>query len=729
MMSTKRLPFQWLLPGVFFLIGLMYLYASPHFESPDSSHHVGVIKWIADHGGSLPVMTPEHDHLHDHEAGQPPLYYLLTLPIWLAADTTDFDDFYNPNPLAIAGHPARLGNRNKIFYEQPHPPNLSGVSLALYAVRLLTLCMSTVSVFAVFQAARTIRPYSTGFALLTTTFVAFNPQFLFISTSVSNDCLVTMLTSLTLWQLLEMLRDGFSVRRSLLLAVLVSLATLSKLSGLTMVLVVAGAGVWLAIIRRDLKSLVTLAGSMLLAWLLIASWWFWRNLALYRDFFGATALAEYHGGRTTSLGRLLVEEFEGFRRSYWGLFGWFSNFTNDYHYVAMDIVTVAALAGLAVFLVKHRKQEFQITAFTVVAMTTVVGAGAVVWYTLQTTASQGRLMFPYIAAISTLMAMGLTALRIPPLLIIAPMLIFSVIAPFRYIIPTYDHPPQVAQVPPSAILTFAQWDDVTLIGHEVPPPQRWSGGDQIPITLYWRPLAQSEHLLALFITLLDRDGRALATIDSFPGWGTLPTTWWQPDAIYRDDYILQIPEDAMGFSPLRLHIGWHAWPDGSNIKPTLENGAMESSYFIPVGALVARPDAPRIPDDATADGTVFGDNIRLDAYRWRDGKVLELYWHLVDELGGDWRVFAVAFAHDYRHNEDNQILLQRDAAPAVPLDYLRAGEAFATVHEFEVDAETAGERNVYIGWYDHTAGVRLPLPYPANMLPLPAFNFSPSVAP
>ena len=721
---NRALPWQWLLPFLFFCIGLVYIYVSPHFESPDSIQHTGVIKWIAEHGGALPVMSPNNDNLHDHEAGQPPLYYLLMTPIWLVTDTSDFAEYFQPNPLVIAGNPSRLGNRNQIFYRQPHPPNLSGTSLALYIVRLITLCMGTISVVAIYQAARTFRHDSTGFAVLSTALAAFNPQFLYISTSVSNDSLVTMLISIIIWQLLVTLRDGFETRRSVLLAVLISLATLSKLSGLTMVLVIALSGVWLAIRRRDLKGLVILAGSMLSVWLLIASWWFWRNLNLYQDLFGAGTHADYHGGRTTTLTRLLIEEFEGFRLSYWGLFGWFSNFTNEIHYLAMDVLTAAALVGLAVFLVKNHKRTFQLTVFCVLGITTVVGIVMVIWYTMQTTASQGRLIFPYISAISMLLALGLSMLKIPTLLIALPMFLFSAYAPFAYIIPRYDHPPIVEDLPERAVYTFARWDDITLIGHEAPAPQRWSPGDEIPITLYWRPLAQTETPHSLFIVLIGSRGDAYATIDSFPGWGSLPTTWWKADAIYRDEYILQIPDDASAFTSVQLQIGWYAYPDGSNIRPLLENGEVASTYFIPIGALVSPPEDTDLPSDAVADGTRFGEFIELAAFRFLDGNVLELHWRLLSHLSGDWRVIAIAFEELFQAGEDFNVLLQKDSVPDVPVGYLKAGERFTTVHAFDVTAEEAGKHRVYVGWYNFDSGERLAVPFHENMLPLPPFAFT-----
>ena len=92
---------------------------------------------------------------------------------------------------------------------QPYPPDLVGTSLALYVIRLLTLGMAVATVAAVYQAARTIMPDHVGFAVLATSLVAFNPMFIFISTSITNDVMVTALSTLAVWQMLVMLRRGF----------------------------------------------------------------------------------------------------------------------------------------------------------------------------------------------------------------------------------------------------------------------------------------------------------------------------------------------------------------------------------------------------------------------------------------------------------------------------------------------------------------------------------------
>lgn len=229
----------------------------------------------------------------------------------------------------------------------------------------------------------------------------------------------------------------------------------------------------------------------------------------------------------------------------------------------------------------------------------------------------------------------------------------------------------------------------------------------------------------MFISLIGSDGRAFATLDTFPGWGTLPTDWWEPGVTYRDDYILQIPDDAEGFSPAQLHIGWYAYPYGSNIQPMLENGEIAGNYFIPVGAFVGNQEARSIPTHAIASGAVFGEILQLEGYRWLEGNMLELHWQLLNEISGDWRVFAVVFADDFSPGGDNVILLQKDAAPPVPLDYLYAGETLRTIHAFEVPEESVVEHSIYVGWYNNELGERLALPFRENMLELPGLNFAP----
>ena len=504
LMTWRELPFHWLLPTTFFCLGLIYLYATPNFEASDTDEHVGMIKWIAENG-ALPVQSDDHQELYGQEASQPPLYYLLMSLVWSALDTSDFDIYFYENPQATAGNPKLLGNRNTVFYRQPYPPDLYGTSLALYVIRLLTLGMATITVAAVYQSARTVLPDRRSFVILATSLAAFNPMFIFVSTSVSNDVLVTTLASLVNWQMLLMLRRGLDARRTLLLAILLALSSLAKLSGLVMMPIVGLAALWVARRTGDYLSFVRFCVMLVLIWLAFAGWWFARNYFLYGELFGTTSMLDHFGRRSISLPSLLVEEFEGLRISYWGLFGAFSILTNDVYYQLMDVLTGLGVVGLLVYTIRNRRKKQLMAMIGFLGMALALGGAMLIWWAMQTTASTGRLLFPYVTSSSLLLALGLRGWRIPALLVSLPLFVFSLLVPFLYIIPEFDHPPRIAEVPSTAVRAFVRWDEISFVGYEAPPPKRWSPGEAIPITLYWQPLNQSDTSLALFYEF-DRRG-------------------------------------------------------------------------------------------------------------------------------------------------------------------------------------------------------------------------------
>ncbi|MYD09139.1 MAG: hypothetical protein F4X02_03755 [Chloroflexi bacterium] len=585
--ALERLPWQWLLPSLFLLVGLVYLYAAPNFEASDSAQHIGVIQWIAERG-ELPVQSPDHAQLFGQEASQPPLYYLLMAAVWNAFDTADFDERYKPSPFTAIGVPARWGNRNLLIYKQVYPPDLSGSSLALYAIRFLSLCMGAGAVAAVYQATRTALPGQPRVALLAASLAAFNPQFLFISASVSNDALINLLAALLAWRMLVMLRDGFDTRRSLLLALLITLAASTKLSGLTVAAVVGLAALWTLAQRRDFRGFALLAGATLALTLIIAGPWYLRNLSLYGELFGTATMLDHFGRREISPWRLLTEEFQGLRVSYWAVFGAFNILAHETFYHIMDLLSLVGAAGLLLCLWRFRRDRPLLASLGFLALLLLLGAVMLFWWTLQTWASTGRLLFPYITSISLLLALGLSAWRFPPLLIAAPLLAFSLAAPFLYIMPNYDHPPPVSELPESAKAANVQWGDLRLSGYELPPPTTvWRAGDSIPVSFYWRAEAQSPLAYALVLSLLGADGAVLSSIETWPGWGTFPHPWMQHHTDYRDDYVMEIPPGAAATSELALEIRWYVFPDGPALDAVQANGERLTALRLPLGSVTS----------------------------------------------------------------------------------------------------------------------------------------------
>ena len=237
-----------------------------------------------------------------------------------------------------------------------------GLRWQFYLARCFSLLLSCGSVVAVWHAGRELA-LLTGqqpgrLALLAAGLVAFNPQFLFISAAVNNDNLVTLLASLTIWQMLAMLRTGLQTRRSLGLALLLALVSISKISGLLLVIPVALAALYVARRSGNYRGLRQLAAMMTVCWLLLAAPWYARNLMLYGELTGAQTTVDIIGSRPPpSLAQMLGEEFNGLRASYQGLFGWFNIFSPAPYYVAMDLVLLVGSFGLLLRLGHMLKQR------------------------------------------------------------------------------------------------------------------------------------------------------------------------------------------------------------------------------------------------------------------------------------------------------------------------------------------------------------------------------------
>ena len=694
--------------AAFVLLALCYAYATPIFESPDELGHVAFMDYVAS-TGQIPVQVVGVETRWAQEGSQPPLYYLITGLLTRWTDRSDFDSLTQPNPHAIVGDPSGGGNKNIVLHDNPYPPRLSGTTLAVFIGRLFSILCGAVTVFAVYQCGRVLAPDKPSIALLAAGLTAFNPQFLFIAASVNNDNLVTALNSLVIWQMLVLLRSGFSTRRSLVIAVLIALASLSKLSGLVLIPVVALAGLWKVYRRHDWRGLITLGGWMAICWVLIAGWWYLRNLTLYGELTGMQRMLDIFGRRAAPpLGSLIVQESDGLRMSYWGLFGWFSVATFIPFYWAMDVLTALGLGGLAVGALKMPRDWLVRASF--LALTVVLGLGSLISWTSQTTASQGRLLFPFIAAISCLLALGLTRLRIPALAVDLPLAAFALAVPFVTIMPTYAPPAPLTALPASATPIYAQWKEMALVGYET-QPRRYQPGDSVTITLYWKPIQQTDVDYSLFIRLLDPDENILARLPTYPGYGSLRTSTWTPGVIYPDRYAVRIPPDASGQFELSAYVGWWKYPEGTPIDPVDEHGQPIAQVIFPVGGFVS-PGLPAPEVEQSLEPVDFGGLVSLVGYTLH-GDDLTLLWQATAPMDEDYTVFAYAL------DGAGNVVEQGDAPPALPTRYWQPGERFETHHHLAVIGSPApGEYPLYVGWYSTTRPLRLAVNAPNNAYPL-----------
>jgi 4-amino-4-deoxy-L-arabinose transferase-like glycosyltransferase len=330
-----------------------------------------------------------------------------------------------------------------------------GVTLAVHLVRLLSVLMGTVTVLATYCIARQIMPQRKGLAIGAAVINAFNPQFAFISGTINNDNLVIVLFALAALLLVVLGRREVSRGRLLLLGLVIGLASLTKLTGLMLLPLAAVVLGVVALHRQRLISFVVWMTIVSIVALVVGGWWYARNWLLYGDPLGMKIMSILFRTRVYRPSLLeLLAEFKGLRMSFWALFGWFNILAEPWLYLAFDGLALLGAAGLLLLVFKQlRKTDLRPHSnmeetpswpwlLFLLSWIAVVLAGLVRW-TQMTRASQGRLMYPAISAISILLFTGLAqwvpwraATSLAGVLGVI-MLAIAVVSPFRYIAPAY----------------------------------------------------------------------------------------------------------------------------------------------------------------------------------------------------------------------------------------------------------------------------------------------------
>ena len=399
---------------LYLTLAITYSAVSPLFEVSDEMWHYPFVKHIAD-GGSLPVQDPQNLGPWRQEGSQPPLYYALGALVSACIDTSDADDLLWRNPHSDIGLPTADGNINMVVHTEREAFPWSGTALAVHLVRLLSVALGALTVLATYLAAREITAGNGAVAVGAAAFTAFNPMFLFVSGSVNNDNLVVALASLSLWWMVRLIRVGPSPRRWVVLGVMIGLATIAKASGLGLLGLAALVAAVLAYRRRSWRILVE-AGSIIgVLAAVIGGWWYLRNWQLYRDPLGLNTFVAIVGPRyPTPTLRQLWGERVGFTMSYWGFFGGMNLPAEPWLYRVFDAIALAGGVGLVFMIVREvvlRRWTYEQWARLLIAVSwPIIVLASLIRWTLMNIATQGRLMFPAMAAISVLITWGLARL-------------------------------------------------------------------------------------------------------------------------------------------------------------------------------------------------------------------------------------------------------------------------------------------------------------------------------
>ncbi len=378
---------------LYLALGSLYATLTPPWQAPDEPAHYNYVRHLAEYG-SLPVLhfgDYPHAYLEQlkaarfpremsiaplcYESWQPPLYYLLAMPVY----------------------------------------QLSGGNLI--ALRMVSVFLGAWLVVVAYWMLRVWFPDRSALALGTAAFVAFVPMHLAISASVNNDVLAELLISLTAWRTLVCASRPercLGWRWQAFTGILLGLGLLSKLTFYYVALPLFALGLWwqhrnvIAIIRHHF---VTFG----IALLLVIPWYL-RNLAIYGwpDLLGklhhdvvvvgqlrtVDFLAQV--GWTAYLENFVVSTFQ----SFWGQFGWMAVPMDARTYLLLGVLSALAALGGVVVLWNRPRWQHEATRVAFLAAWLALTVIGYIYYNTTFVQFQGRYLFPGLVPLGLFIVTG-----------------------------------------------------------------------------------------------------------------------------------------------------------------------------------------------------------------------------------------------------------------------------------------------------------------------------------
>lgn len=686
-LSVARIPRGLLaIVALFCLLGALDSVTVPLLEAPDELWHFSFVQVLAVKH-ALPVQPAEGKNMWLREAGQPPLYYLVSAPFIAPLDTSDLHSFVRFN----VAHPAVTATSEStapnVFIHTPREAfPYRGAALALHLLRLLTIPWGAATVVAAYLVARQVAPARPRLALAVAAITAFNPHFIYISSVVNNDAAAVCLCTFALWLALRMEREaGLRWGNLVSLGIVLGLALLSKVSALALLplIALAVALVWLR--ERDLRAALVRGSVVLGLAALVGGWWYGRNLALYGDPLAWQVwLADIGVQPITTLE--LVRQFGHVGTSYFspydGLFPapllW-----------GLGLMAGAAVAGWARMIARRgarvcvRQEGLLLAGVWFLSLFV-----SLVRYMTTTPSAEGRLLFPAGASLALFLVLGWDSLSPRHLtgVSLALLLLLDVFTPWaiarRYAWPLVKSADEVA-----GATSFGDADlgTVRLLGAKVEPDEA-RAGEKIEATLYWEAQARPPDDLRAVVRLWTLGGRLVGQRDAVPAGEAYPPDLWRTGDVVRDLYLL--PLNGSGPALCRVTVDVLAGDEtlGAASSPPLFRLAGPE---VAVGEIEHRLSY------------TLGGKVELVGYDLSTApSQITLYWRVLAEMDVDYTVFI------HLLGADGTLLGQGDGPPFggdYPTSYWRAGELLADSHALPV-----GGKRVLVGLYRPVDGTRMP---------------------
>ena len=725
--------------AAFVFLAALFSIVVPPFEAPDEIWHHAFVQHLVTRR-ALPVAEPDTQALWRQQGTQAPGYYVGAALLTALIDQSDFPEiFARANPHRAIGEPGAAINRNYlIHHRQTERFPWRRSILALHVARLFSVFLGALTVYAVYRTLRLL--LAPEDALLGAAFAAFLPQFVFISSSVSNDNAVNATAALVLWQLTALLVEGGRPNRTRLLKLgaLLGLTLLSKLSGLGLVGVAGLAILWLAWRSRSLRSVFDAALWTAVPALLIAGWWYLRNWRLYGDPLAWEMWEANILLRVIPAGPAqILSELGGLERSFWGLFGWLNLPYPVWLYLALRVIAMVVAVGLLAYAARYARRVRQASLLPHAFLLLWLLVLTISWLRFMRVApaAQGRYFFAALPVLGLLWALGWAGWgrfgrRIGQYAACA-LGLLTLLTPFALIYPAYKPQPMPfpgladSALPSRHLAAFGEgYPQIELMrvaatfdssqGHADGANRQVSAvlpGDEVQVDLvFWANTALFDDW-SLFIHLVDGTGLIVAQLDTMPGGGLRPTSGWRHGGFLFDNYTVLIPETAYTPNRASWHVGFYDHRSGGRL-PQVDGGynyTFGDVMICPSGSAISDCQAGGQADVSQDDGRAipiplhvqFADNVTLAGYRFSNrlpvpGEELtvRLYWTAAGQVSGSYTIFAHLLTDSF------EMFGGADLKPNPPTESWAAGETAETVHTFTVPPNAPpGLYQIEIGLY------------------------------
>jgi 4-amino-4-deoxy-L-arabinose transferase-like glycosyltransferase len=378
-------------------LGVLYAVLTPPWQVPDEPAHYNYVRYLVEEG-RLPVLRMgDYDQAYLSEATsrrfdpalaidpiryefhQPPLYYLLAAPVYLA-----------------------FGG-------------------ALVPLRLLSVLLGAGLVVVAYLVGKAVFPHRAWPALGTAALVAFVPQHIAMTAAVENDTLAELILGIVLLGLVRWLgaEGKGSGKRLVVTGVFIGLALLTKvgvyiavpLALLAVVLKFRGG-------RPDVRPALGSTLALMLPALILGLPWFIRNAIVYGglDVMGLGRHAQVVVGqlRTSEWiaqhgwvrlpGVFLATTFH----SFWAQFGWMAVPVDSRIYAALGLLCLVVLLGLVLWGIDAWGSKLKLSSpVLLLGFSALLTLGTYLGYNLGFYQAQGRYMFPALIPLGLAWSFGL----------------------------------------------------------------------------------------------------------------------------------------------------------------------------------------------------------------------------------------------------------------------------------------------------------------------------------